>query len=695
MGIKAQVHPDVGQCLTKALSTVEPSDLASMSQRDLLAVQSMIGYGSTWGVWEIPIEWATPGSRTKGSRIVSIASALPAEIEPSSEQASAIWMEVVKLGLLRAMVPTERRPAAPGTVLGIVATAARLAKAIAAKQSDQNQFWGRLTIEEASACTNRFAYNTIYSFMHKLHKRRLLSDRLQVRIKTKGTSPERNRHNDPAPAAKPKHGRTYQALPDAFVAQCGWRVLWMIKQLGPTLLDAIEAAVSVAVPPSTLSVDGAARERSRDWHQVVTNSVRDPVIANWDWRTPDGQRIDSLPFELAIKRRHGSDPRSGKVKPPFEWPPKTFSEAITLLNQLQTAHAWILFLLAGPRVSEVLSYDEDCVVEIPTQPGNRVEGRTYKFVRHSQGRKRDFPAPKIAISVALQQVRLARLAKQIGDPANPDRFGKHLWVIVGTSRAGNFLDSWSHNLDALATFFRLKNLLDPSNPRVHTHRFRKTLARLVALTMVNAQMILMDCFGHDDPEIALISYILSDKRIHADVVAVQKELVILLAVDVISNASSLGGPMGERVREKVAERILVLKKDTLGPADIYELAQDMTLNGRIGAIVTPGVICFLPPGGTGPCSKRQGGRDPGNCRSNCGNQVLMDFNKVETDETIAHIVPLLERAISDENEVMVAYLKGQLSNWLYRWRDVFDKWAPHPVVAANCPAWTTNVEIAA
>ena len=97
--------------------------------------------------------------------------------------------------------------------------------------------------------------------------------------------------------------------------------------------------------------------------------------------------------------------------------------------------------------------------------------------------------------------------------------------------------------------------------------------------MVNAQMILMDCFGHDDPEIALISYILSDKRIHADVVAVQKELVILLAVDVISNASSLGGPMGERVREKVAERILVLKKDTLGPADIYELAQGGTAVG--------------------------------------------------------------------------------------------------------------------
>jgi len=276
--------------------------------------------------------------------------------------------------------------------------------------------------------------------------------------------------------------------------------------------------------------------------------------------------------------------------------------------------------------------------------------------------------------------------------------GNHLWVVISTmgrGKRGAPLETWNNSFRHLTERFRLTHLLDPANPLVHTHRFRKTLARLVALTMVNATMILMDCFGHEDPEMTLISYILSDKRIHADVIRVQKELVILLAVDTIKEADTLGGAGGEFIRKKVAERLIVLGKDSLGPQDISQLAEDLTLQGRTFAIVTPGILCALPLGCAGPCSKRQGGRDPANCRPGCSHQILTEFNKVECDETIAYIVPLLEQAIRDDNEIMIAYWQGQLRNSLYRWKDVCQKWELHPTIAAHAETWAQRMAAAA
>jgi len=332
----------------------------------------------------------------------------------------------------------------------------------------------------------------------------------------------------------------------------------------------------------------------------------------------------------------------------------------------------------------------NCVVEVPTTDEQRTEGKTYKLVRANHGRGRDFPAPKIALFAARQQIRLAGIAKQLADPTDPDSLGKHLWVVIrtfGGGEKGAPTDHWNKSLDALVKTFGLGSLLDSDNPRVHTLRFRKTLARLVALTMVNATMILMDCFGHDDPETTLLSYILSDKRIHADVIRIQKELVILLAIDAIKEADTLGGPGGENVRREVTQRLVVLQKEKLGPQDIYELAEDMTLGGRMWAVVTPGILCTLPPGSGGPCSKKQGGRDTANCRPGCSHQVLMEFNKVECDENVVHLLPLLERAVGEDNELMIAYFRGQLRNSLFRWKDVFQKWAAHPLVAAHIGSW--------
>lgn len=96
-------------------------------------------------------------------------------------------------------------------------------------------------------------------------------------------------------------------------------------------------------------------------------------------------------------------------------------------------------------------------------------------------------------------------------------------------------------------------------------------------------------------------------------------------------------------------------------------------------IVMPGVICTLPIGFTGPCAARQGGRNPANCQSGCSHQLLLDYHKTECDEMVSYIVEQLQVA-TDQESVTVPMWEGQLRNWLYRWRQVYDKWASHPLV---------------
>ncbi|ODU52650.1 MAG: hypothetical protein ABS98_03115 [Lysobacteraceae bacterium SCN 69-48] len=46
---------------------------------------------------------------------------------------------------------------------------------------------------------------------------------------------------------------------------------------------------------------------------------------------------------------------------------------------------------------------------------------------------------------------------------------------------------------------------------------------------------------------------------------------------------------------------------------------------------------------------------------------------------VSYIVEQLQVA-TDQESVTVPMWEGQLRNWLYRWRQVYDKWASHPLV---------------
>lgn len=126
----------------------------------------------------------------------------------------------------------------------------------------------------------------------------------------------------------------------------------------------------------------------------------------------------------------------------------------------------------------------------------------------------------------------------------------------------------------------------------------------------------------------------------------------------------------------------LLGKSEFEPQDAYEFAARETFDGRSWMMVSPGIYCTLPTGNGGLCSKGQGETNPAYCQSGCPFQLLTGAHKEACYEAVAEIVLNLERAIADDEVMMIGLWAGQLKNWLHRWPEVAQQWRLHPLVEA-------------
>lgn len=674
MAIKSYRHIDAEDARAKVLENLDPKSIQGMRRHELVAYQSILGLGDKWGLLEAPEHWMPPGSlRSPSKRRCSLEALLPEGMTSDSPSAEAGWAALVRVCLLRLLVPVgrNRRAATVSTTMVFAVQLAKLGRTALTKQrsDDPEVIWGRLTDEDArAALTDRVWLLTVAYVMDDFVRAGYLSDSVQRPVRTSGYRRERNRKGDAAQGSDIFKNEPWQPLPDEFVAQCGWRALWLIIELGPTLLGAVEAAIAATDPKSRSDRYTLASQ------QFFEHRIRRKTISEWRWTTSEGQLIDEIPFRLILDER-GSDIVGGT----FSWPPRLFRQAFALLVLLQAAHSWIALLSAGPRSCELLSQLESCLVESPE--GWRIEGRTYKLVFAEEGAVRHWPAPKTVVMAIKQQVRLARLLKRIGCPSDPSSMGDHLWVKF-TRDVGRPLQLLGGGLNRLRTAFCLQHLLGSEHPSAHPHRFRKTLARLIALTLVNGRMVLMDVFGHDDPEMT-VGYMTSDRRIYADVIKTVKELVVLIGIRAIDSADENGGRAAVRIRQAIADKATLVGKERLDPKDVEELAEQLTLEGRYWIYARPGVICTKPPGKSGPCNKKQGAPDPGNCRTSCDDRLELADHKAEVDEMLADIVDYLERARANEETMLIEHWRGQLMANLYRFQELYEKWRVHPLVASE------------
>lgn len=675
-GKQGDLHPDDIRSRERMRAGTDLYAIQVMGRDELLGLQSALGYGDTWGVWDVRSAWVPKGS-------ISTRQVLYAD---GSDKDERVGTEVLRVCLLLTLsLSGSGVELQPSTVVNYGKLLIRLSERCGEIAGPSTGWWSRLRYGDVVEILKTGA-GKVLNNLSRLHARGLLSDEPIAPIADNAPL-ERDRYGETLEEFPEHNSRTWQPLPDRYTAECGRRVLWIVKHLGESLLDCMDECCDVEMRPGHIPL----KFRTKKGQKAAISLFRNEVIRTWTWRDGQGKPIESLPFDLHFLTRIRVGGSSTENSIPdqwnaFAWPPRRWNELQTLVALLQSCHLWLLLLASGPRASTVLSYTIRCLLDTPAGPQlpNRLQGQLYKSTRQLGGRTRDWPLPPIIVRATKQQIRLATIARRLGNPDDPTSLGEDLWVSIHRCRVGSPKLHMRRELDDMADVFDLRHLLDADYPRVHPHRFRKTLARLIALAISSSQLVLMDTFGHEDPDQTL-GYILSDRTIAADVQRVQRELVILMAVDAIDNADKLAGLKGVEIREQTYRFLRVKGKSKLDPHDVYELADQITLGGRTFRQVAPGLICTIPFLDFAPCGKGKGVRyDASNCQSYCRHRLVMPYRLMFVDDQIASMLPQMQRALDEDNTMMVAAWVSQVQNYLYEAPVIYQKWRDHPLIRSHC-----------
>lgn len=505
-------------------------------------------------------------------------------------------------------------------------------------------------------------------------------------------------------------------LPDNYLCEIGQRSHWIIEHLGPNILrvlsdfqDLWQEAHDLKLDVRTLSERCAAALKAQVWIDAR------------------GQPIDQLPFELKLSQRgaHIKKVPPSKVTLPHEqeqycvnekkrteiWPPRGAAQLFGLAKVLQGAHLFVVGLSTGTRIGELLTMERGAIHHAPNGTAF-ANGRTFKLVRRHDGQLRDWPLPKFAESAILQQAQLISLLERLSPLS-------HIRPFVGPSEVPAGTNLWScwgkrnqpataQILQALLRDYSAALCLDarPGGQGLRPHRLRKSLARLVALAIVQAPKILQDVFGHEHIEMT-IYYILTDVALSEEIDEIVRELRVIRCADDLSSfllsddagtseieppqSGSLsrdgyGGKAAATIRRAVAEHGQQLHQSAKdwGAEDIRDLAEVLTLGGTTWNLVRPGVLCTKALTQFGPCNKKRGHADPANCQTSCDYRLEQAWLRNDVDRCISQALEHWEFETKSGKELIAEYWAGQVRMHLGRFADLEQKWREDPRVQIVC-----------
>lgn len=664
----------------EVLLVMRPANIQSLAPQHLVSIQAKLGFGSAFGIWETSTDWLPPLSRQMAK--IDFRDRLKSQGVPEAYMEAAL-LYLARYVLLIALAPTgsgrsNGRHLALTTLCRIAhQTMPRLiagaSRHMSLEDASAGRFMSFYTAEDLSEIKSP---NIQVDLRCELDRIVALCDRglwadspqLATRKWSQHYTPD-VRGEDARPKAESKRSKR-QPLPDDYVAEGGWRVLWIARELGPTLLGiATQIADVIADDPiegADVAIDSVASRRRLKFRHI---------LAEHKWTDSKGNEIHAPPFPLTANVWGGAALEAG------EWPPTTAAHVVGLLQLLQMSHLWIALLSVGSRIGEMLSFRPGSIVH--SSDGTPfANGLTYKLVDRIGGAERDWPLPDVALDALRQQDELCVLIHRLGylggDPA-PDAADatdsrRTIW-----SRIGSRTEFSSDINDRLRLMSICLGLTDkPGGENLTTHRFRKTVARLAALALSGAPKILMDLFGHKSIEMTL-HYILSDPDVQAEIKQVVEEVAIMRATDAIEDIDNYGGPAAKKIAGMLVQERVRLGRD-LGADDIRQLAEILTLSGQSWALVRPGVICTKLPGSSGPCTKKVGRPEPSRCRWGCDHRLEEAYLRDDIDRSIAEAVRLYELEVADDNEMGQEFWAGQILAHLRRFDEIHRKWAPNQTV---------------
>lgn len=642
----------------------------TMTKEQLLGLQQLAGWGSEWGTIDTPAERLPAGaSRSPDTRIQS-ANTL---CSPGPElELTQLTFTRFALLLYFGKANKHRGYLKPGSIINelrnmkavlahaLTKGASTLMVGLLARLSDAD--WQARRGE-----TVRDIFGDVFSRLRWFSDKGWWTD-VPLKKAFGAVEAHLDTAKNPPSASKPR-GDGHQPLPDGFVAQAGWRLIWILENLGPALIDCGRQLAAIRNP---IVQQALARGVQPDSIKQLLNRATKSFLASYDWRTPSGDKIESLPFSVEIAIGSEANGTRGE----FSWPPRTYFFVDQMLQILQDAHMFMFLLASGGRISECLSLQPDCIVA--DKPGQEsIAGRTYKLVALEGGALRDWPVPAVVLKAIQQQIALHKviisLGDELGSRSTQDK-ATGIWVTgSGGEVQGNVDKRFANTFKQLG----LTQLLQGDS--ANSHRFRKTLARLCALVLFGAPKILMDLFGHKDIAMTL-HYINTDPGLRAEMIQIAREITIMYAIDAITNIDNYGGPAAHKIRASIQQEKVRLGRD-MGADDMQRCAELLTDNGSLWTLVRPGVLCTKRPSDAGPCTKARGMPDPAHCQTPCDNRLEQAFLRDDVDRSIEQAVRHLEQAYADGDEYASENWIGQVLALLPRFPDIKRKWILHPVVA--------------
>ena len=663
--------------------------------------QTMLGHGGTFGIWETP-EAMVPHMRQHMRSIDlrrRIASKLPKETSASPAlemllDEGILWL--TRLALLMRMGPAglagtaKLKPLDASTIAGNLTPSLPALVALGITRRLQSQdtsgtgFSSALTEEDLRACwaNNRLRYELMR--LTQLHSLGFWSDSPAAReFKGKTTAVR----GTPIPRQPERKGIPFPAIPDDYLAAMGPRVLWLIKDLGPNLINLLQ----------TLSpLLGSVNASSENINLRITRYFKTNV-----WRDRNGKVIAKPPFALKHGNNGGKHMLEDSSKhDPFEWPPRHWRSVQTLSVTLQSAHLWMALLVMAARVGEVATLGRDCV-EFARDGQFYVNGKTYKPARAIDGREREWPMPDILVDVFAQQIKLVeaseRLAQMMKVPTETADFSgnrTHLWASLGSSGSADATEKlaiYGQSLQNLAK--RIGMTPQPGGKNLHPHRFRKTLARLAGLAIDGSQKVLMVLLGHDEV-ITTLGYMQSDRAFAKEVDDITRELRIMRGEAMIEdmraalrdpNSLPYGGYGGggapvlaDSVR--AYEEELHRTGEKWGVSTARDLSVLLTNNGDSARLISAHVVCTKTAGEVGLCSSKKGAIVAGNCQAECRNHIEEKTGRRDTERIIPILLQHAQKHIVNNDWLPLQRDKKQLEQELKRYDDIGAQWRDKPEV---------------
>ena len=662
--------------------------LQHLDRESAVRCQALLGHGDCFGVWETPD--AMVGRKQRGSqRRIDLGKRLcdylPQDTHLSSSlgvllNEGVLWMTRYAL-LLRigpsGMKKSTGRPIDVTTIIQLIYVVVPqilikgILRRIELDDLEYEWFMRCLTPDDIRQCNTDKVIGYELNRMHMLVDRGLWDD-IPTKVDiTKTTSPKGDAIKPPAQYISIPH----PPIPDDYLAEMGPRILWLVQDLGPNLITIFED-----IP----ALFGDIRFVSGARHRKAMDARLKPYLAQHKWRDRNDRAITAPPFRFRIGRGLNE-------KDPCAWPPSFLENMSILATTLQSAHLWIALLAMAGRISEIATLKRDCV-EWARDGKPYANGKTFKLTANLAGTDRDWPAPEVLVQALAQQVKLvsaweqiARIIKGVNQVGGEILVaeGDHLWASLGPSKTDpeEELYSFGNALQMLAT--RICLTPQPGGKNLHPHRFRKTVARLAGIAIVDSPRVLMKLLGHKDIAMTL-GYILTDKALQVEIGQVARELRIMRCQEVIEDmhtalhtpeAPKYGGHGGGAApfmteAVKTHEEELHRSGQVWDANSSYELSVILTGNGQYFRLTRPGVVCLKESREAGPCT----------CDSTCVNRIEEKTARRDVRKVIPILIDEGKRALAENQLLLVADKVQQINEDILRFDDINDEFGDHPDV---------------